>query len=283
MTQKRAYRSGVLVVTFGFLLQQAISFVTGIVVGRTIGASEFGVFAVLRNLVAFLLTLAPLGLDLALLKHTPRYDQRPEDFRRQILRLRLLVAAVNLAILGFVLLGGGRWLQTHVYHFPNFSRLLFIAFIGLPFAADLAVLGAVYRADNRPGTYALMTNYVQPFIRLGGAVLLLRLGWSTEGVVVANTAAYVVSSILVAIRLRSGRLAAQQEHPLEPDVWGGTITILRDSLWMAVSLFIAGAMRSVAKVRALAAQPRSSSLSRESMLNASSSRLTVILLPSIRC
>jgi O-antigen/teichoic acid export membrane protein len=243
MNQQRVHRGGVWIITSGFLLQQALAFVTSIVVARSIGAAEFGAFAVLRNLVAFLLTLTPLGLDLALLKHAAFFDHRPAAFRHEVARLRILIAGVNAAIVLIVYLGAGAWLEAHVYHFPRFAALLVVTLLGLPFAADLALLGAVYRAANRPGAFALMTNFIQPFIRLGGSLLLLALGWSTEGVVIANSAAYLASSVLVAIDRSRTRPESEGRFALTD--WAGSVTILRDSLWMAVSLFVGGAMRSV--------------------------------------
>ena len=246
MSQPGALNKGILIVTTGFFVQQAVGLIASVIVARMLGASEFGTISVLRNFITILLTLTPLGLDLALLKHAAYYDDRRYEFWQQVTRLRLVTALLNVAIVIVALGWIDSWLGTHVYKFRDFSALADITFLGLPFAADLALMSALYRADNRPSSFALMTNFVQPFVRLGGAVTLLQLGLSTEGVVLANTAAYAVSSVMVtAHSIRMMRASASTAEVSRAASWAATLVVLKDSIWMAMSLFVGGAVRSV--------------------------------------
>ena len=230
----------------GLVVQQVFAFVSGIVIARSIGAAEYGTISVLRNITVALATLTPLGFDLALLKHLPRHEARPSALRRMLLHARLLVGLVAVSIALASLLGVGNWVETHVYHFHNFSMYLTITLLGLPFASDLAVMGAFYKVMRRPGAFALLNTYVQPIFRLAAVIILLRLGWGTTAVVVVNSVAYAVSSGLMALHITVWKpVRSDPGDPANVKDWREVSAVLRESLWMALSLFVYSALRFV--------------------------------------
>ena len=243
----------------GMLIQQSFNLFTGIVIGHAVGAAGYGLSNILRNIITALLTLTPVGLDLALLKYGPHFASR-RIFCQQLGRLRLVVVTVNITavLIGWGLLGG--WLQDSVYHTPGFRTLLLISLAGLLLAADLALLNAAYRVENRPARFALMSTWLQAPIRFGGAVLTLWFHWSVMAIIVSGTLAYAVSLLCAGLdwtfitrTTGEGREVNEEKPiPVRPEFadtdtasWGYILTILNDSYWMALSLFAYGALRFV--------------------------------------
>ena len=263
---KRLLKLEVGVVAGGQLLQQGLTVFTGAVIARFLGSAAYGVVNLLRNIVQLLALLAPLGLDLALLKHVGRAEQSgAQRLHPVLLRLRLITAAVNLTVLA---IGAtiAPWLEAHVYRFAGFSQLLVIALIAVPLSADLAVMSAYYRGRGRPGAFALLTLYLQPVARV--AMVLIAWVWfrSALAVVAINTAQITLSAAAMWLHsarwragdARRGGLAgralvaapvdlmpveAAAPSPPPPAAWGETRVILGESLWMAANLFVYGLMR----------------------------------------
>lgn len=245
----RLTKSDTLVVAGGQLLQQGLALVTGVIIGRMIGAAGYGVVNIVRNILTPLLILAPLGLDLALLKYIGRGDRSLESTHRVLRRLRLIVLAVNLPIALIAGLGVGRILMAHVYRYPHFDVMLLITLLALPLTADIAVLGAYYKSRRRPAAFALRTLYLQPLIRLalvGFAFLFAR---SAEAVICIGTVQAATSAVVIWISFAQWRrreAAAPEAAPVEAldgDEWRAARAILGDSLWMSLNMFVYGMMR----------------------------------------
>ena len=166
------------IISGGLLTQQVTVFLTNVVIGRELGANGLGELAILKSLAAFLLILTPLGLDLALLKHASRYADRGAEFRTFTLALRLIVAALNALLLLGVVLWFGDMLQGVYPDIRGFAWLCVLTMIGVGFAADVQIAGALYRAAERPVPYFLIVNSAQFTARMlvtfailaGGAV-----------------------------------------------------------------------------------------------------------------
>ena len=263
---KRLMRLEVGVVAGGQLLQQVLTVFTGVVIARFLGSAAYGIVNLLRNITQLITLLAPLGLDLALLKHVGRAQEGGGGrLRAVLLRLRLVTVAVNLVVLAAGV-AAGPWLEAHVYRFPGFSGLLVVALAAAPLSADLAVMGAYYRGRGRPGTFALLTLYLQPVVR----VVLVLAAWvwlrSALAVVAINTLQVAVSAAAMWAhsarwRAADARAGAETPPPLlaepvdlmpveaatpsppPPAAWRESRAILAESLWMAANLFVYGLMR----------------------------------------
>ena len=248
---RRIFTTDVTVVAGGQLVQQALSLVTGIMVGRMVGAAGYGLINIVRNIYSPLQILAPLGLDLALLKYVGRGDRDLASTNRIVRRLRIIVLSVNLALALITGLGVGRILMGRVYHYPNFDVMLLITMIALPIASDLAVLGAYYRSRGRPASFALLTLYVQPLVRLALIGLAFFVSPTPEAVITIGTLQVAVSAICVGAHFAKWRKADGAEPGAVASVEQSAeerrmvTVILSDSIWMAVSLFVYGMMRFV--------------------------------------
>jgi O-antigen/teichoic acid export membrane protein len=253
---KQLLGSDVAIIAGGQLLLQALTVVTGVAIARMLQSSGYGVVNIVRNIFTALAILAPLGLDLALLKYIGRGDRDLASADRLVARLRLIVLLLNLPI---VLIGGlllGRVLMHHVYPYKQFDIMLTITLLALPISADLAVLSAYYRSRSRPGLFALMTLYVQPIARVLLVALAFTFAPGALAVVAINTLQIAISAIFVWTHYLLWRRqtprpdASASAPPAKPargpaSEWALVRSVLGDSIWMAMSLFIYGMMRFV--------------------------------------
>lgn len=234
-----------MIVAAGMLFQHAMLFLVGVIVARTVGAADYGQFSILRSITTALISATPLGLNLALLKHSALHDARKIELDDVYRDLRIIVFAVNAALPALCLAGAGNYIATHVYRFDGFALNLVIALASMPFLADLAVMGAFYRAKEKPAAFALLTTYLQPSLLLFMAAIAVISGPSVRLFVFTFTAASIASSILVLLDYRR-RFLRQPSGPIRLFAqWNEISAILRESLWMALNLLTYTAMRSV--------------------------------------
>jgi O-antigen/teichoic acid export membrane protein len=241
---KRPPNGDVAVIAIGQILQQIIALATGIILARMLGSSGYGIVNLLRTLFLAIMTIAPLGLDLALLKYGGRHAPDAHHVRVTVNRLRLIAATVNIAVAIVIGVGFGGVLMRRVYPYPHFDTLLIVTLIGLPFAADLGIMGACYKSRGRPGVFALMTLYLQSVLRL---VLVGMTAWIAPKLFVVvwiNTAQVLVGSLVV---ITHDRFFAHRVQPSAsaPVPWREAWAILGESGWMALSLLLYAMMRFV--------------------------------------
>lgn len=231
------------IVSGGMLAQQAAVFVTGILIARFLGADGFGALGVLKSLAGVLVIVTPLGLDLALLKHASFYGERLGILQTLSRALRLVVVAVNLVLLAAVVVWVGPLLARIYDGIPGFAALCSITMLGLTFAADIQVSGALFRVFNRIVTYSVIVNYVQPTVRLALTFAVLLGGGGVQGVVWVNTALFAGTFVAIA---RADRLRRQVPAPIPGRALARDIrAVLSESLWMAMSLLVYQAIRLV--------------------------------------
>src|SRR5436853_5256737 len=107
------------IVAAGALYRQVVSFISGLIVARVIGASDYGIFNLARNLVEVTGIFTRLGLDLGLQRYFGETNKVQDRASRTAMLLRVRLLACTLALLPVVAvaLGLGRFLETHVYHY----------------------------------------------------------------------------------------------------------------------------------------------------------------------
>lgn len=229
------------IVSGGLLAQQVAVFATGVLTARWLGAGGFGALGILKSLSSVLVIITPLGLDLALLKHATFYQERPGELAAVSRALRLVVAGANLLLLALTLVWAGPALQRLYPDIPGFSALCAITMLGLAFAADVQISGALYRVFDRVVAYFAIVNYTQPLLRLALTFALLLAGGGLAGVVWINTAMLAATFLMIAWADRGTAPKAAPE-PLRA-LAGKVGAVLSESVWMAASLLVYQAIR----------------------------------------
>jgi len=236
----------VVVILGGQVVQLATAFVTGVFIARSLGPSDYGVFSLLRTLVLVAMMLAPLGLDASLLKYCGRAELNDPAMQRVVTLLRCLAGGLNLMTVFLVGHSLAAAIGTRFYPYPGFAGLLTVTALSLPMLADNAIMSAVFKARGKAGMFALLTVYLQSAVRFV-LVLLAAVIAPTLQVFVWINVLQVVASVTAILVYEARREAAPGVVSSITDLtaWRSAGGILPESLWMALSLLVYGAMRQV--------------------------------------
>ena len=159
-------------------------------------------FSVARTILDCCIIVTPLGLDYALLRHLGSAPEQLSTRLRQLTFFRIVTLGVAIVPPALVVAGLGDYVEQSIYRYPDFGKILLVTLIALPFATDIAVLGGAYRGVFNPTPSILANFVVQPTVRLTIMGLLFVLGFRLWAVVVATSASYVVSWLMLALLAR---------------------------------------------------------------------------------
>jgi O-antigen/teichoic acid export membrane protein len=225
------------IVAAGTLYRQVVSFISGLIVARVIGASEYGIFNLARNLVEVTGIFTRLGLDLGLQRHFGETNAARDRASSIVVlhRLRLLASAVALLPVVAVALGLGRFLEENVYHHSRFAEVLLCLALALPFLTDLSVLGGAYRGILKLSPSVMAESVLLPTVRLAVIVILFMAGWRLWAVVVGTTLGSFVAAAFLATRARSD---FRGDASARPQSWNDAFRVARYSSVLAGCMIV---------------------------------------------
>ncbi len=222
----------------GTIYQQGLSFLSGLIVARVIGAAEYGIFNLARTLVELTAIVTRLGLDIGLQRFfgEAAWGHDPTYAAAVLRRLRLLASTLALLPTAAVALGLGRVLESHVYQFPQFANILLALALILPFLTDIAILGGAYRGILKLSPTVLAESVLLPTVRLLVIVILFAVGWRLWAVVVGTVVGSFLASALLSLRARSDFRVAPAARPASS---ADLLQVLSYSSVLAAALLVA--------------------------------------------
>ena len=225
------------IVAAGTVYQQGIAFLSGLIVARVIGAAEYGIFNLARNLVDLTAIVTRLGLEIGLQRHFGESNAaRDRAAHVAVLRrVRLLASAFALLPVAAVALGLGRVLEAKFYHYPHFAEILLCLALALPFLTDIAVLGGAYRGILKLRPAVIAECILLPTVRLAIVLILFLAGWRLWAVVVGTALGSFLAAAFLAMRARSDFPAGD---PATPHSWVEAFRVMRYSSVLAVGVLV---------------------------------------------
>ena len=225
------------IVAAGAVYRQGISFISGLIVARVIGAADYGIFNLARNLVDMTGIFTRLGLDLGLQRYFGESNTAQDRASRteMLMRVRMLTCTLALLPVIAVALGLGRFLEANVYHYSRFAEVLLCLSLALPFLTDIGVLGGAYRGILKLTPSVIAECVLLPTIRLAVIVILFLAGWRLWAVVAGTTLGSVLASAFLAMRARSDFAGVAQA---QPQSWNSTFRVVGYSSVLAGSMIV---------------------------------------------
>lgn len=220
----------------GSIYFQCVQFASGLVIARALGAADYGVFNLARNLVDTTSILTRMGLEVGLQRHFGETRMAADQAQRLLVLRQLRLVAALLALLPVIALalGLGRVLEANVYHHEGFAQILLCLALALPFITDVAVLGGAYRGTLRPGPAIVAELVLMPTARLVLIVVLLLAGWGLWAVAVGTTIGAVLTSAWQVAR-------AHRDFPASAatgESWSEARRVIRYSSVLAVAVLV---------------------------------------------
>ncbi|WP_407180057.1 oligosaccharide flippase family protein [Bradyrhizobium sp. STM 3562] len=212
---------------------KVVSFATGIIVARVIGATQYGMFNVARSVLESCSIVSPLGLDLAMQRHLGSAPEHLSARLRQLRFFRLVTFSLAIIPPALAATGFNSYVEQFIYRYPDFANVLLVTLIALPFATDIAVLGGAYRGILNPAPFMLANFVLQPSVRLIIMGLLFVIGYRLWAVVVATCASYIISWAVLAMLARKD-MAGDDPHDRQD--WADIRSVLLYSPYLGASL-----------------------------------------------
>lgn len=195
---------GAPIAIFGMVFQQAVALASGLIVARVIGAAEYGVFNLARNLVQLASIATRVGLDLGLQRFLGAATD-PDDVSRwksRVMTLRVIGLFSSLVPCLALVFGLGQWVEHAVFRYDNFGNVLVVVCLSLPFMTDLGILGGAYRGIKQITPSVMAEFILLPVVRLGLTALLFLFGLRLWGAVIGGTVAALLIAVYLAVRAR---------------------------------------------------------------------------------
>lgn len=220
---------------------KVVGFAAGLLIARVIGATEYGMFNVARNVLDCCIIVTPLGLDYALQRHLGSAPEQLSRRLRQLTFFRIVTLGVAIVPPALMVIGLGGYIERSIYQYPDFARILLVTLLALPFATDIVVLGGAYRGILNPTPSILATFVLQPTVRLTIMGLMFALGFRLWAVVVATSASYVVSWLMLTLLARKDMPGGS---PLDRQDWTDIRSVFAYSPSLAAAVVFATWIRS---------------------------------------
>lgn len=229
------------VVAAGTTYQQGMAFLSGLVVARVIGAADFGIFNLARNLLDLAAIVTRLGLEVGLQRHFGEAGSGANASRVAVLRrVRWLAGTLALLPALAIGLGLGDVIESRFYRHAGFADILLCLALALPFLTDLAILGGAYRGILRLTPAVLAECVLLPTLRLLIIVALFLAGWRLWAVVAGTTLGSLLASAFLA---RRAALDFRGDGRSQP--WNETFRVMRYSGVLAGAVLVTTLMTSM--------------------------------------
>lgn len=183
-----------------------VSLLSGVLIARTIGAADYGLFSLCRSLCETLLVFVKSGYDLGLVRYIPEaVSSGNREKAIWFIRLTIMVVIVTSMIpVLFLALGGSAWLESHVYRYEGFRWVMTAMSLLIPLAAVMQVLGGAFSGFMIVTPRTLVEFIVQPTARLVIILALFTLNWSLWATVTGTVMSYLIGvGILILIGTRT--------------------------------------------------------------------------------
>ena len=231
-------------VAAGAVYKQCVSFISGLIVARVIGAADYGIFNLARNLVEVTGIFTRLGLDLGLQRYFGETNTAQDRALRPVMLLRVRLITCTLALLPVVAvaLGLGRFLEANVYQYSRFAEVLLCLSLALPFMTDIGVLGGAYRGILKLSPSVIAECVLLPTIRLAIILILFMAGWRLWAVVAGTTLASILASLFLAMRAKSD---FPRRGTAQPQSWNSLFKVVGYSSVLAGSMVVTSLTTSI--------------------------------------
>jgi O-antigen/teichoic acid export membrane protein len=182
----------------GKLFEYVIRFVFSILVARTIGAQQFGLYTLGVTVAEIVTLLALLGLQTGMVRYLPiALRRRDEASMWGIIQVGAAVPALLGLILAGIMFLLAEPLANQLFHAPSLAPLLRLVALVIPLDALSFIAFTVILSFKQLQYSTLANNVVLPLVKLFLTIGLLVAGMGTLGIMAAHVTASAVGLALL--------------------------------------------------------------------------------------
>lgn len=184
------------IVLIGLILSKVLAYVYKVIIARYFGPDVYGLFSLAFTASSLFLAIASFGLSEGLLRYIPQYRAKNKtDKIRYIFKLTVKFSMISGIIASLVLFFMAKFISVSIFHDPRL--IIFIQIFSLLITISLItnIFLMLLRGFEEIAWYSFINNILQNLIRVGLLIILIFLGISSGGDIVAWS--YVLGALLV--------------------------------------------------------------------------------------
>jgi O-antigen/teichoic acid export membrane protein len=183
------------------IINKVIAAVSSIFIARFLGPVNLGMISIVNYLFLLLMFFTGLGIPTAAIKLISEYHHQEKDKISEFILSTFSLNLIIIVIVAFLYYLGASYIASHVYHEMKLALLIRISSITLLFFSINQYGNAVIQAFAEFKKLSLLTIFNSIF---GIAILIpLTKLWGLRGTVISQTAASIVTFILVFLVINS--------------------------------------------------------------------------------
>jgi len=169
-----------------------------VLVGRLLGADQYGLYTLSLTAATVAGSIGVLGLDVTLVRYVSMYRSRGDSARLWGTLQIAAFAGFAALVAGLALFSASDYLAVEVFHDQRLARLFRIASVMVPFMSLIELLAAATRGFKNMQYTVIAQQFAQPTVRMLLLVLMaVTVGLSPD----LATLAYVIATIATALLL----------------------------------------------------------------------------------
>jgi len=183
---------------FGVLFQYGVRLVMGVLMGRLMGAEQYGLYSLADTAFYMIVGLAMLGLFSAEVRYVSAFaSRRDEESLWGTLQVGLGIPFVVSVLAGACLLVFAGPFARLVFHEPRLVPVLWVASFALPFGTLISALEAAIRGFNQLQYNVIASNIFLPLIKLIIVIALAITGLNAVKAMTAHTIGMVATCVML--------------------------------------------------------------------------------------
>jgi O-antigen/teichoic acid export membrane protein len=198
---------------FGNIFDQCIRLFSNIIITRTIGASDFGLFSLSMTVVNMGAIIPRFGLPQTITRFIAYYKGKGEDNKiPQVLKQALVFSflfGIGTAILIYYIAPG---IALNLFHREALSPIIRSLSPFVPFGISGMVLLAALQGLKQIKKQVIIQNFIWPLVRFTFIVIFFIIGWKLYGLVAAVVLAVIIRFV-VSLTAVSGHISFWKTGP----------------------------------------------------------------------
>ena len=191
----RTLAMGASVSLTGAMAARALNMVTQVLMARSLGAAQFGLYAIGWTLVRVLGTIGTLGLEAGIIYLGANYQRNsPSKFKGAVMQ-SIMIPFFFGTLMGAVVWFAAPTLAQYVFHKPDASSVIRAFIPAFPLFAVCFVAGGITRLSQRM-QYSVYSSIGQAAFVLLLLSILLIFEWGLFGAIVATVSGFAVGSLI---------------------------------------------------------------------------------------
>lgn len=168
----------------GRLFFLLVRFCIALLVARTLGPEQYGIYVLAMGIIAFPVAFSLLGLEPAMVRFVAQYKAQKESAKlRGTIAFGCEVVLISSLVLGLGLFMSAEWMSEVIFHKMSLIPLLRVMALAVPFSSVMVILLSALQGAKMVKYKILVEQMFMPMSRLILVIVAFWLGFQILGVV----------------------------------------------------------------------------------------------------